>query len=595
MANETSVDVLIIGGGGAGLTASALLSKLGVNHLLVSSLPTTSILPKAHVLNQKTMEILEDIGVADAIAARSTPPAQMAAMGWYAGFAGDHPDAGRCIAKIESWGAGGENAMWRSASSRVSLNLPQIRLEPLLKARAEDLGPGSVRFHHEVTDLEQDADGVTARVANRDHGSDYTVRARYVIGADGGRTVPKLVGIGYEGMGVLANTATVHVSADFSRWARDPEVLIRWIWSPTLATLAVLVPMGPDTWGPGSEEWVYHLSYPDDRLASMSDAEVEAEMRTALGIGDHPMHIHKMTRWKVEGVLAEKFRAGRVFLAGDAAHRHPPTGGLGLTSAVQDVHNLCWKLAAVLSGKAGDALLDTYEAERRPTDARNIQRSLENSFAHFQMRETFGLAPNVSEVDNWKQLRRLFSGLSEDAAYRAAALRAIRNMTMESSELNVEYGYRYESAAIVPDGTCEPASVDEVRSYEPSARPGSPLPHAWIDDEAGRRQPIKNLVGMDRFLLIAGEDGHAWCDAARAVASATGVAVDTVRIGHVDGELFDPRLSWTRARGISREGAVLVRPDRFIGWRSHGIASDPGAELMSALVQILGVRSTARV
>lgn len=595
MPGEINVDVLVIGGGGAGLTASMLLSKLGVNHLLVSSLPTTSILPKAHVLNQKTMEILEDVGVADAIAAKSTPPTQMAAMGWYAGFAGEHRDAGRCIAKIESWGAGGENAMWRSASARVSLNLPQIRLEPLMKARAEELASGKIRFHHEVTHLEQDADGVTAQVTNRDEGSDYKIRARYVIGADGGRTVPKLLGIGYEGLGVLANTATVHVSADFSRWARDPEVLIRWIWSPALATLAVLVPMGPDNWGPQSEEWVYHLSYPDDRLASMSDAEVEAEMRMALGIGDHPMRIHKMTRWKVEGVLAEKFRVGRVFLAGDAAHRHPPTGGLGLTSAVQDVHNLCWKLAAVLDGKAGDALLETYEAERRPTDARNIQRSLENSLAHFQMRETFALAPGVSEAENWKQLGRVFSDRPDDAAYRATAMRAIRNMTMESSELNVEYGYRYASTAVVPDGTDDLENVDEVRNYEASARPGSPLPHAWIDDEAGGRRPIKDLVGMDRFLLIAGEDGQAWCQAARAAAAATGAAVDAIRIGHIDGDLFDSRLAWTRARGISREGAVLVRPDRFIGWRASDMAPDPRAELISALMQILGRSPEAQV
>ena len=275
--------------------------------------------------------------------------------------------------------------MWLSASACRSMNLPQIRLEPLMKARAEELAPGKIRFHHEVTDLEQDANGVTAHVKNCDDGSEYIIRSRYVIAADGGRTIPKIVGIGYEGLGVVSNSATVHVSADFSRWARDPDVLIRWIWSPTLATLAVLVPMGPENWGPTSEEWVYHLSYPGDRLRGMSDAEVEAEMRLALGIGDHPMQIHKMTRWTLEGVLAEKFRAGRVFLAGDAAHRHPPTGGLGLTSAVQDVHNLCWKLAAVLDGRAADSLLDSYEAERRPADARNVQRSLENSIAHMEI------------------------------------------------------------------------------------------------------------------------------------------------------------------------------------------------------------------
>ncbi len=586
MTSETPV--LIVGGGGAGLTASMLLSKLGVDHLLVSALPTTSILPKAHVLNQKTMEILADVGVADAIAAKSTPAKQMAAMGWYAGFAGNDPDAGRCIAKIESWGCGGADPMWSSASACRQLNLPQIRLEPLMKARADELAPGKIRFHHEVTHLEQDADGVTSYVKNQDDGREYTIRSRYVIAADGGRTISKIVGIGYEGKGVVASSATVHISADFSRWARDPEVLIRWIWCPSLGTMAVLVPMGPKNWGPTSEEWVYHLLYQGDKLRGMTDAEVEAEMRLALGIGDHPMHIHKLTRWTLEGVLAEKFRAGRVFLAGDAAHRHPPTGGLGLTSAVQDAHNLCWKLAAVLDGKADDSLLDTYEAERRPTDGRNIRRSLENSVAHMEIGKTFGLSPEFGEEANWKQLRRVFSDKPEDAAYRTAALRAIRRLTMESSELNVEYGYRYSSTAVVPDGTPEPQNLDDIRIYEPSARPGSPLPHAWIDDDAGVRRPIKDLVGMNRFLLIAGEDGQAWCDAAKKAAGPTGVAVDAVRIGHIDGDLFDPRLAWTRARGISPRGAVLVRPDQFIGWRSLGAAANPAAELTSALQRILG-------
>ena len=584
----TNADVLVIGGGGAGLTASMLLSKLGVNHLLVSALPTTSILPKAHVLNQKTMEILTDVGVADAIAAKSTPANQMAAMGWYAGFAGNDPDAGRRIAKVESWGSGGDDPMWSGASACRSLNLPQIRLEPLMKARAEELAPGKIHFHHEATQLEQDADGVSTRVRNLDDGSEYIVRSRYVIAADGGRTIPKLVGIGYQGMGVIANSATVHVTTDFSRWARDSEVLVRWIWCPALGILAAMVPMGPEHWGPDAEEWVYHQTYLGDELRGKTDAEVEADMRLALGIGDHPMRIHKMTRWALEGVLAGKFRAGRVFLAGDAAHRHPPTGGLGLTSAIQDVHNLCWKLAAVLEDKADDSLLDTYEAERLPTDARNARRSLENSIAHLEVGATFGLSPEAGEEANWNQLRRVFSDKPEDAAYRSAGLRAIRRLTMESWELNVEYGYRYSSAAVVPDGTPEPPNVDDIRNYEPGTWPGSPLPHAWIDDEAGVRRPIKDLVGMNRFLLIAGEEGQAWCDAARKAAEATGVALDAVRIGHIDGDLFDPRLAWTRARGISTQGAVLVRPDRFIGWRSLGMAADPAAELTSALQQILG-------
>jgi 2,4-dichlorophenol 6-monooxygenase len=227
-------------------------------------------------------------------------------------------------------------------------------------------------------------------------------------------------------------------------------------------------------------------------------------MRAALGIGDLPMKIHKITRWAVEGVLAKNFRKGRVFLVGDAAHRHPPTGGLGLTSGIQDSQNICWKLAAVLKGQADEALLDTYEAERRPVDARNIQRSMENAMAHLEAGRAFGLNPAATSDANWAQLKRIWSGKPEDAEHRAGALRAIRHISMEANELNVEYGYRYQSAAVVPDGSPEPQTIDDVRLYEPSTRPGSPLPHAWIDDEAGSRRALKDLVVPGRFLLIAG-------------------------------------------------------------------------------------------
>jgi 2,4-dichlorophenol 6-monooxygenase len=585
---DIDVPVLIVGGGGAGLTCSMLLSQHGIDHLLVSALPTTSILPKAHVLNQRTMEILDDVGVAEPIYAKSTPAENMSAMGWYAGFAGPDPDMGRLIGKIESWGCANTNLNWLQASPFRSANLPQIRLEPIMKARAEELNPGRIRFHHEMTKLEQDDDGITARITDLDTGTEYTVRARYLLGCDGGRTIPRMVGIPFEGMGVIAQTATAHVSADLSKIAHDPDVLIRWIWCPAIGEMAVLVPMGPERWGPESEEWVFHVSYQGEGPRNLTDEQIEANMRLALGIPDLPMTIHKVTRWALEGVLAARFRAGRVFLVGDAAHRHPPTGGLGLTSGIQDSQNLCWKIAAVLKGQAEETLLDTYEAERRPVDGRNIQRSMENTVAHMEAGRAFGLSREASPEENWAQVKRILSDKPEDAEHRRGALRAIRRLSMEANELNVEYGYRYSSAAIVPDGSPEPVAVDDVRLYEPSTYPGSPLPHAWLDDEAGSRLAMKDLVRPGRFLLIAGEDGQDWCAAAAELADANGLPIDAVRIGHIDGDLFDPRLAWAQFRGISAKGAVLVRPDRVVCWRQAGPSDDPMSALIDALGKVLG-------
>ena len=171
--------------------------------------------------------------------------------------------------------------------------------------------------------------------------------------------------------------------------------------------------------------------------------------------------------------------------------------------------------------------------------------------------------PRQHPGQNMEQLRRMREGRPGDAGYRSGVLRAIRAQSMEFSELNVEYGCRYQSAAVVPDGSTAPAPADEIRVYQPSTRPGSPLPHAWVDDEDGHRRPVKDLVAPGRFLLIAGEDGHAWCQAARQLAAEAGVPLDAVRIGHLDGDLYDPRCAWLRHRQIASDGAVLVRPDRF--------------------------------
>ena len=146
-----------------------------------------------------------------------------------------------------------------------------------------------------------------------------------------------------------------------------------------------------------------------------------------------------------------------MFLLGDAAHRHPPTGGLGLTSAIHDAQNLCWKVALVLAGDASPVLLDTDEAERRPVDQRNAQRSLENAVNHFAISAALGISHENTPEQNMQQLRRMWSSRTEDAAHRSDVLRAMRAQSMEFSELNVEYGYCYQSAVVVPDGSAVPA------------------------------------------------------------------------------------------------------------------------------------------
>ena len=592
--SDVETQVLIVGGGGAGLTASMLLSQLGVRSLLISRLPETSVLPKAHVLNQRCMEIFDEVGVADAIYRRGTPAENMRRAAWYAGLAGAHDGYGRQIGAIESWGAGYADPMYVEASAHRSANLPQIRLEPLLRARAEELNPGGVRFHHELVAVTDQGDGVVATVRNRDDGSEYLVRARYLIGADGGRMVGGCVGIGMSGQTGLLRMVSVHLSADLSAWARDEDVLIRWMVNPDFGgsfASGVLVPMGPERWGPKSEEWVFHQQYQPDDPDAHDPAKVLARLRTTLGLpNDFEIKVHNISNWMAEGLLADRFRSGSVFLVGDAAHRHPPTGGLGLTSAVHDVYNLCWKLAYVLRGLAGDGLLDTYEPERRSVDADNVTCSVNNAFNHFAIDQAIGLSPEMSAQENWAELRPLWEDGPRSVDKRHAINQACVSQSMEFHHINTELGYVYESTAVLDDGSAPHVPLDPVRIYQPRTRPGHPLPHAYVE-RAGRRVPIGNLVHTGRFLLLAGEDGQAWVQAAALAAAETGIPITAGTVGVIGCDYIDVRGAWTRSREISPDGAVLVRPDRHVAFRSITGVDDPVAALRQALSTVLSAQA----
>ena len=587
MFSDIEVPVLIVGAGGAGLTASMLLSDLGVESLTVSNAPGTSVLPKAHVLQQRSMEIYRKAGAADDIYAAGTPPQNMAATAWYAGLVGEDPNYGRVIAKQENWGAGGADPEWLIASPCRQTNLPQIRLEPILRKHAESKAPGSIRFGHELLEFTQDDDGVSATVRVNETGEQYTVRAKYLLGADGGRTVGQQVGIELEGMRNILYSVSVHFSADLSKWSTDPDVLIRWMWPPHVGLLALLVPMGPDNWGPNSEEWVFHLNYAADDKRIFDDEAMIADMLRVLGIPDLNPNVHLITRWSFEALVAPKFRAGRVFLLGDAAHKHGPTGGLGLNTAIQDSQNIAWKIAAVLNGTATDALLDTYEAERQPVAARNVQRSTENAMHHMAIGAALGMDPTAGEEANWAQLRRMWSDAPEDADYRRQVYEALAFQSQEFNEHNTEYGYRYTSSAVISDGTEPPANVDEVRIYQPSTYPGGPVPHAFLTDQNGQHIALTDLIEPGSFLLISGEAGDQWVDAAASVSAKRGVPVRGIRIGHVAGDFRDHRLSWLRRREVSAEGAVLVRPDGVVAWRSSEMVSSPEATLQDVLSRVL--------
>ncbi len=243
----------------------------------------------------------------------------------------------------------------------------------------------------------------------------------------------------------------------------------------------------------------------------------------------------------------------------------------------------------MLDGVASDALLDTYEPERRTSVQRNVDRSVENALNHMATGEALGLLdPGLTPEAGWVRIGRLWSDLPEDTGFRRRITRLFASQSMEFREHNVEYGYTYDSTAVIDDGSPLPDPVDPVRVYEPSTRPGSPLPHAWLDTDAGERISTLDLVRTGRFLLITGEDGERWCEAAAKLVAGAEIPLDVARIGHLEGDYLDPRCQWTRRRHIASDGAILVRPDRFVAWRCIGSSPDCDTDLTAALSRVLG-------
>ncbi|MEU0180330.1 FAD-dependent monooxygenase [Streptomyces sp. NPDC006207] len=309
--------------------------------------------------------------------------------------------------------------------------------------------------------------------------------------------------------------------------------------------------------------------------------------REALGIPDLDPKVLGVSEWYVERFLVDDFRVGRVLLVGDTAHRLPPAGGLGLNNAIQDAYNLCWKFAAVLEKRAGDALLDTYTAEPRPVNLNTIETVLKMVGNQANMSSALGLSPGKSAEENWAALRLFWDDDAPGAGERRREFDEwVGANTVEYHQHGLDFGYTYDSAAVVPDGTLAPESPDEIRLYVPSTRPGHPLPHAWVE-RSGERLALRSLIHGGHFALIAGENGQPWIDAAEKLARARGIALRSARVGLGKVDLIDIRSAWQRNRAISVEGALLIRPDGYVAFRSTDAADDPLTVLTDVFNQLL--------
>ncbi|WP_225832039.1 FAD-dependent monooxygenase [Streptomyces sp. NK08204] len=578
------VPVLIVGGGGCGLSASAFLSDHGVDHLLVERRADTSKLPKAHYINQRTMEIFRQHGIYDAVAEQAASPEQFGMVRWQTTLAGEQPLDARVIHEMDGFGGGSLRETYEAAGPVMPAKLPQVRLEPILLKHAKERNPERVLFGHELTTLSDQGDKVVAEIRNTETGEITTVEAQYVIAADGGRTVGAALGVQMQGLPALFDATTIYFAADLSEVWSEGSV-ITWFLNPYRQDLSsALIEMGP-TWGKQCEEWGMHLSLAgvdrDDEQA------VTARIREVLGLPDLELTLHQVTNWTVEAVLAEHYRYGRVLLAGDAAHRQPPAVGLGLNTGIQDAHNLAWKLAAVVKGSASDSLLDTYEAERRPIGQFNLGWAM-SAASHHQVviDAAVGLGQHVPPERRTPVFAGFFAPTPMGVAQRARSAEIFATHRAECQAHDVEIGFAYEAGAVVADGSKPPARAPLGDVYQATTRPGHRLPHAWLEHD-GQRVSTLDLTGSTTgFVLITGTGGSAWVEAAARVAEKFSVPVVAVRVGE-GAEYADVDGRWAAVREIADGGAVLVRPDNHVAFRSMSGDENPAAALADAISQVL--------
>lgn len=538
------VPVLVVGGGPVGLSTSLLCSYHGIRSLLVEQHAGTSIYPKARIINARTMEIFRQVGIEHAIRAAEIPHARDAVVA--RSLAGEEiarwPGETMVPESVRDW-----SPSWGCTST-------QEDFEPILVAQARHREPAQIRFNTELLSFEQRPDHVVARLLDRPSGQEWDVRSRYLVGADGAHSrVRKALGIRMLGQPVLANRINIMFRADLARWVGDREISACFIINPQITPQApgLLIYNGRDRW----RFQVYYYPERGERPEDYTAERCMQLVRTAVGVPGLALELDGIVAWSDAALVAERFGDHRAFLVGDAEHLMTPAGGFGMNVGIQDAHNLVWKLAAVLHGWAASPLLASYEAERAPI-VREITEQM--GMVITARRATSPGAPSGPPRELFGQHGRVF-------------------------------GATYASSAIVPDGTAPVPVANPVTDYVPNARPGSRAPHVWLD-RAGERTSTLDLFDPG-FVVLAGPRGGAWCREAEAVARKLSVPLTTYAVG-LSSSLTDPEGVWMHRYGVEPDGAVLVRPDGYVAWRSAAGAEDPEAVLLRVLRTVAGRESS---
>ncbi|MEV6852096.1 FAD-dependent monooxygenase [Actinoplanes sp. NPDC051411] len=577
---EIHTDVVVVGSGPAGASAALFLATLGIPTVVITKYRWTANTPRAHITNQRAMEIFRDLGIEDQVQADATPHDLMGDTVFCTSIAGEE------IGRILTWGTHpAREADYRLASPCLPVDIPQTYLEPILVRNAAARG-AQLRFSTEYRGHTQDADGVTVEVHDRLSGETYTIRAKYLIGADGARSqVAEDIGLPMQGAMDIAGSMNITFKADISQHVGHRPSVLYWVIQPgsNVGGIGAGLVRMVRPWNEWLIVWGYDISRPPPEVDDDAAKEI---VRNLLGLPDIDVEITGTSLWGNNEMFATHLQSGRVFCVGDAVHRHPPSNGLGSNTSIQDSYNLAWKLAAVLKQQAGSGLLETYSEERAPIAEQIVLRANKSSREFVQFFEVLGLLDAEDETAMAAAIEERKANTPAGAAKRAALVEAMELKHYEFNAHGVEMGQFYTSSAVVPDGStrAEPTRDPELY-FEPSAVPGARLPHAWVGSQKGRVSTL-DLAPMTRFTLFTGIAGEGWAGAAAKVGDELGVSLETVVIGP-GRAVTDLYYDWARLRGVEEDGVLLVRPDKHIGWRATTMPADPESAVRAAMETIL--------
>jgi 2,4-dichlorophenol 6-monooxygenase len=575
-------DVLVVGTGPMGATTALALATYGVRVMAISKWNWLANTPRAHITNQRAVEILRDLGVEEEAKKHATPWDQMGDTLFTTSLAGPE------VARLRTWGTGDERfGDYLCGSPCTHLDIPQPFMEPVLIHHAALRG-AQIAFSTEYLSSAQDADGVTATLKDLVSGTVFTRRVRFLVGADGAKSpVAAEIGLPFVGEMARAGTVYAHFRADLSRYVAHRPSILHWIMNPAggfgeigMGLLRAVRPW--DEWIAG---WGFDMAKGDPDLAP---ANALAKIRTLVGDPALEVDFLSIAPWYVNRAYATQYSVGRILCGGDAVHRHPPSSGLGSNSSMQDGFNLAWKLALVVKRQADSALLDSYSDERAPVGRQVVERANQSRIDYAPLRACFATAGSDDPVA--AGLRKIKAPTPEGAAVRATLRDAVALKHYEFNAHGIESNQRYVSSAVIPDvdATEEVWRRDRDLFLQPTTRPGAKLPHIWLVGRTGVRVSTLDVVGKGRFTLLTGLSGQAWRAAVEALRCP---CLRIVVIGE-DDDAQDPYNLWHAASEIEEAGALLVRPDGYVAWRVRDPVptTQQATGLLSDALKRLGLR-----